>query len=106
MRKKAFVAIVRHHHLSQLEQDVGAELAQLMLDRGQIVRLSEDVLFDATEYESVKQEIVTFLGKHQTITVAQARDLLAISRRLALALLEHLDQERITKRVRDLRVLR
>jgi selenocysteine-specific elongation factor len=41
-----------------------------------------------------------------SITVAQVRDLFQASRKYALALMEHLDEQRITKRVGDTRVLR
>ena len=40
------------------------------------------------------------------MTVARVRDVLGASRRPMLALLEHLDAERITRRVGDARVLR
>jgi selenocysteine-specific elongation factor len=40
------------------------------------------------------------------VTVARLRDELGASRRPVLALLEHLDAERVTRRVGDARVLR
>jgi len=40
------------------------------------------------------------------VTLAQVRDLLGTSRKYAQALLEHMDEERITRRVGDERVLR
>ncbi len=40
------------------------------------------------------------------MTLAQVRDLLGTSRKYAQALLENMDQERITRRVGDERVLR
>ena len=41
-----------------------------------------------------------------SITVAQARDLLGASRKYVLALLEYLDEQRITRRNGDERILR
>jgi selenocysteine-specific elongation factor len=41
-----------------------------------------------------------------SVTVASLRDRMSASRRPVLALLEHLDAERVTRRVGDLRVLR
>ena len=38
-------------------------------------------------------------------TVAEVRDLLGTSRRYTLALLEHLDDEKVTRRVGDERML-
>ena len=40
------------------------------------------------------------------MTLAQVRDMFGTSRKYAQALLEHLDNERVTRRVGDERVLR
>ena len=49
------------------------------------------------------KEMVAVSG---SITVAQLRDRMGASRRPVLALLEHLDAARVTRRVGDARVLR
>jgi selenocysteine-specific elongation factor len=49
--------------------------------------------------------VVGHLKAHGKITVAEVRDLFGTSRRYVLALLEHLDRERVTRRVGDERVL-
>ncbi len=41
-----------------------------------------------------------------SVTLAEVRDMLSTSRKYAQALLEHMDAERITRRVGDARVLR
>jgi selenocysteine-specific elongation factor len=46
------------------------------------------------------------LTNHQTITLAQVRDLFGTSRKYAQAILEYLDETRVTRRVGDERVLR
>ena len=48
----------------------------------------------------------TRIAEHDEITVADVRDIFGASRKYALALLNHLDQQRITRRVGDVRVLR
>ena len=45
------------------------------------------------------------LRQHGAITAADARDLLGTSRKYAIALLEHLDELRLTRRVGDRREL-
>lgn len=52
------------------------------------------------------QQIVARLQANGSITVAQVRDEINTSRKYALALMEHLDAQRITRRVGDVRVLR
>ena len=52
------------------------------------------------------QRITAHLQANGTITVAEARNLFDTSRKYILPLLEYLDQQRITRRVGDDRVLR
>jgi selenocysteine-specific elongation factor len=49
--------------------------------------------------------VVAHIKQEGSITVAQVRDHLQTSRKYALALMEHLDERRITQRVGDKRVL-
>ncbi|MBI4198479.1 MAG: SelB C-terminal domain-containing protein [Chloroflexi bacterium] len=49
---------------------------------------------------------INHLKAEGKITVAQVRDMFGTSRKYALALMEHLDQRRITRRTGDERVLR
>ncbi len=46
------------------------------------------------------------IAANGSVTVAQLRDRMGASRRPVLALLEHLDSQRVTRRVGDARVLR
>jgi selenocysteine-specific elongation factor len=50
------------------------------------------------------EQICAHLIAHQTITVAQVRDRFTTSRKYALALMEYLDAQGLTKRVGDKRV--
>jgi selenocysteine-specific elongation factor len=64
------------------------------------------VLFDSESFADMERRVVAYIREHQSMTVAQARDLLGTSRKYALGLLGYLDQQRVTKRVGDFRVLR
>jgi selenocysteine-specific elongation factor len=79
-------------------------LAALAL-QGRIVRVSEDLAFAAPAYNRMVEQVREHLNAHGKITVAEVRDLFGTSRRYVLALLEHLDRERVTRRVGDERVL-
>jgi selenocysteine-specific elongation factor len=72
---------------------------------GKIVRLGDDLIFAAPAYNRMVERLVEHLRSHGTVTVAQARDLFGTSRRYVLPLLEHLDQQRVTRRQGDERVL-
>ena len=51
-------------------------------------------------------KIVAHLKTKGSVTVAEVRDMFGSSRKYVLALLEHLDEQKITRRVGDERVLR
>jgi selenocysteine-specific elongation factor len=52
------------------------------------------------------EKIEAHLKAEGKITVAEVRDLFSTSRKYALALMEHLDAQGVTKRVGDERVLK
>ena len=85
---------------------VGESVFLWLVDSGQLIRVSEDVVFKPDVYERMVDGVVAFARREGKITVAQVRDLFGASRKYALALMEHLDSKRITRRVGDERVLR
>jgi len=88
------------------EAIVGTEVLNALVQQGKLVQVSEDVLFLRETYEEMVKRVSGHLKEKGTITVAQVRDMFAASRKYALALMEHLDERRVTKRVGDERVLR
>jgi selenocysteine-specific elongation factor len=92
--------------VAEIEAAIGLEALNLMLDEGRLVRVSESVLFLRETYQEMVERVVAHIEEHGSITVAQVRDMFQASRKYALALMEHLDDQRITKRVGDERVLR
>jgi selenocysteine-specific elongation factor len=74
--------------------------------KGLIVRVQDGVAFEARAYQEMVGRITDYLRQHGSITLAQARDMFGTSRKYAQALLEHLDEKRMTRRVGDQRVLR
>jgi selenocysteine-specific elongation factor len=85
---------------------VGDEVLQALIERGDVVQLSEDVLLGAETYRQWLATVESAMRENGSITVAQARDLLGSSRKYVLAFLEYLDRIGITKRTGDERVLR
>jgi selenocysteine-specific elongation factor len=71
-----------------------------------VVKVVDNVVFTADAYDKMTQKIVEHIKTHKQITVAEVRDLLQTSRKYALALMEYLDNQKITRRVGDGRVLR
>jgi selenocysteine-specific elongation factor len=54
----------------------------------------------------MREGVVDLIRSEGSATIAQVRDLFGTSRKYAVALMEYLDQERVTRRVGDVRVLR
>jgi len=92
--------------VAECESVLGPELLDVLLEQGRLVRVSENVLFLADTYEEMVARVVKHIEDEGSITVAQARDMFRASRKYALALMEHLDEQRITRRVADERMLR
>ena len=82
------------------------ELLALLIDEGRVVKVSETVVFAAPAYGEMVEKIIAHTRQDGTITVAAGRDLFGTSRKYMLPLLEYLDEQRITRRVGDERVLR
>ena len=82
------------------------ELLALLIDEEHVVKVNETVVFAASAYKKMVDQIVAHTKEHGKITVADGRDLFNTSRKYILPLLEYLDQQRITRRVGDERVLR
>ena len=94
--------------LADAMQRTGAspEMVRALAAGGSIVRVSEDVAFSKDAYEEVVAIVREIISTSGSITVAQLRDRVGASRRPVLALLEHLDAQRLTRRIGDARVLR
>jgi selenocysteine-specific elongation factor len=82
------------------------ELLQVLIDQGRAVRLKENVIFHRTNVEKAEALLVEFLRLHREITPIEFKDLLAISRKYAIPLLEYFDSQRVTIRIGDKRILR
>ena len=82
------------------------EVLNLLDEQGKVVRVSESVVYSAEAYEQMVTIISEHIRENGDISVANVRDVLATSRKYALALMDYLDHKRITRRVGDTRVLR
>jgi selenocysteine-specific elongation factor len=81
-------------------------LLQVLLDQGRAVRLKENVVFHRSNLVKAESLLVQFLRDHREITPIEFKDLLGISRKYAIPMLEYFDSQKITMRVGDKRILR
>lgn len=83
---------------------VGEDVYFALIDLGQLRPISADVVYDQTTYEQLLTRLMNELAAKGSLNAAGVRDLLNTSRKYAIALLEHLDERRLTRRVGDDRV--
>jgi len=82
------------------------DLLEYLEARRLIVRLKGGVNLDRAIYDDMVSQTRALLETQERATLADVRDRLGTSRKIAQAFLEHLDTNRITRRVGDARVLR
>jgi len=91
--------------IAEAEAEVGADVLAALVEQGRLVRLSDAVLLSAEAYQAMLGQVLERLRRGESVTVATVRDLFGTSRKYALAFLEYLDRQHITRRVGDERVL-
>jgi selenocysteine-specific elongation factor len=77
-----------------------------LVDEGRIVKVKEDLFFDAAEMERLKQRIVEFLKANDEMSTPQFKDLAGVSRKYLIPLIEYFDSKNVTIRIGDIRKLR
>jgi selenocysteine-specific elongation factor len=85
--------------------EAAAELASLRAT-GRVVRVGRALHYHPDALADVRARVVRLCERDGEVSIASLRDELGTSRKFAQALLEHLDGERITRRVGDAHVLR
>lgn len=75
-----------------------------LLDTGVLVKAAEECIFLSKFYEEAKEKVINFIKENGSITAAEFRDMINTSRKYAVAILESLDNMKLTKRVEDKRI--
>ena len=91
--------------IKESQKIVGEDVYYALVDLGKLRQLNNEVVYVSSEYELICGKVLQFLAANGRINAAQTRDLLGTSRKYAIALLEHLDDTKVTKRVGDYRQL-
>ena len=82
------------------------ELFQVLIEGKKLVRVKESLFFHARALETIQDRLVVLLRERNEIGPGDVKDLLGISRKYAIPLLEYFDARRVTTRVGEKRVLR
>ncbi|MBI3931611.1 MAG: selenocysteine-specific translation elongation factor [Chloroflexi bacterium] len=81
------------------------DLLNWLIDQQRVVKVSDDVVFSAATYDEMVAKVTAHIKTQGKVTLAEVRDLFKTSRKYAQALLEYLDEKKITRRLGDERVL-
>jgi selenocysteine-specific elongation factor len=81
------------------------DLLSLLIEQGRVVKVSESVVYSVSAYNEMVTKVTAYLKANGKVSLAEVRDMFQTSRKYAQALLEHLDGEKVTRRVGDERVL-
>ncbi len=82
-----------------------SDLLNLLIEQEKVVRVAPNIVFSDKAYNEMVEKVAIYIKEHGKVTLAEVRDLFQTSRKYAQALLEHLDQKKITRRTGDERVL-
>jgi len=82
----------------------GNDLFDFLIESGRLIMITQSVLFLPQQIKIVEQATLKLLDQKQRITVADFRDHFNTSRKYAVALLEYLDEQKITIRKDDFRI--
>ena len=81
------------------------EVFNYLVQNNDIIHLKEELFFLKSSVDKAKNKLINYLSENGSITLGEYRDLLDSSRKYTLALLEYFDQQKITKRTGEKRVL-
>src|SRR5439155_26044979 len=75
------------------------ELFQFLVEGRKLVRVKESLYFHAAALDAIQDKVVALLRERKEIGPGDIKDLLGISRKYAIPLLEYLDARRVTVRM-------
>lgn len=92
---------------TKLNKEHARKIFQLLLNSGEIVKVTEDFYFAKEAIDGLIKNVKQFAEKttDRLIDVAAFKDIAGISRKYAIPLLEYFDRERVTRRAGDKRLI-
>jgi selenocysteine-specific elongation factor len=81
------------------------KIVTLMLRDKLLIKVSEDLVFHRKTLEELKQQVSGWKSSSPKIDVSRFKDLVGVSRKYAIPLLEYLDREHVTRRAGDERII-
>jgi len=92
------------YKMAGLPRAVVRDFIDRLIEDGTLVRVSREFLFDRAALESARDSALDFIATNGKMTVAEFRDLVGVTRKFAIPLLNYFDNEGYTIRDGDYRV--
>ena len=86
-------------------RDQARNLVAMLSREKKLVKISEGLVFHADAIHQLKEILANYKKTSDRIDVGKFKELIDVSRKYAIPLLEYLDRERITRRAGDVRIL-
>jgi selenocysteine-specific elongation factor len=80
------------------------EVLRYLVGSGGAVKVTSELFYPRALWEEIERRVREHLARRPTLSMAEFKELLQISRKYAVPLLEHLDRVGLTRRQGDLRV--
>lgn len=92
---------------TKLQKDHARKIFQVLLNSGEIVKISEEFYFTGAAIDELAGKIKTFAeaSADRLIDVPKFKKIAGISRKYAIPLLEYFDREKVTRRAGDKRLV-
>jgi selenocysteine-specific elongation factor len=83
-----------------------APVFKVLLDQGVLLKIKEDMYFDATAVAGLKEKVLGYFKASKELGPNDFKELTGLTRKYAIPLLEFFDKQKLTVRVGDKRQLR
>ncbi|MGH2558515.1 MAG: selenocysteine-specific translation elongation factor [Thermomicrobiales bacterium] len=83
---------------------IDQETLGALVDLGEVVKVADGVVYEPAAISAIERQVIELIDRDGSLTLAGFRDHFDTSRKYAQAMLEYLDQRKVTRRVGDERV--
>jgi selenocysteine-specific elongation factor len=77
-----------------------------LIEQGKLIRLNPKVTYHRDSLDALKKIVIDHIQRHKSISIAELRDKLRLSRKYTQAILEYFNKAGVTKRIEDKHVLK
>jgi len=80
-------------------------MVSLLEKEGELIRVKDGAYISSGDYEQLKKKVVSYLENHGELSTPQFKEMVGLTRKYVIPLIECLDMYKVTQRQGDIRVL-